>query len=129
LKAGRAGYLSLFPASILNRGGGHMCSNKIHLAFLIGIIVHLFVALSPSYAENESFKHVNANHAVEISNTRLFFITSKHGFIHRTQSKSPLWNKPPAEIGSSSKTHSIYYIYNVAAKNSHKAHNVVYVPK
>lgn len=80
-----------------------MCSIKIHLAFLIGIIVHLFVALSPSYAEDESFKHVNANHAVEISNTRLFFITSKHGFIHRTQSKSPLWNKPPAEIRSSSK--------------------------
>lgn len=63
--------------------------------------------MSPSYAADETFKHINTNDTNEISNTRLLFITSKHGFVHRTITKSPLWNKPPAEIGSSSKKTSV----------------------
>jgi hypothetical protein len=95
-----------------------MCSIERTLSRLILIVGLLLVAFNEPAVANESFTRINTNEINHISNARLFFVTSEHGFVHNRKTDSPLQDEIPAEISGSKydKTQSVDTVLEQAIK-------------
>lgn len=76
---------------------------------LIAFFSVLISVISQPAAAIESFTRINTNEISRITNARLFFVTSEHGFVHNRKTGSPLQEDVPSEIAGSKydKTESV----------------------